>query len=262
MAGTGGREPLDVLVVTLSQNPDASAAGAPVAQAVEPVASGAAEMTLLETLTTSGPIGFATLLILAIFSVGSWAIIAFKWWQLRRASQTSERFVNAFWESKRLDQMYQQSEAYAQSPVCQMFRSGYVELSRLKKKAGDEDIVGGTENVERALRKSQRAEIAAMESMTSFLATVGSTAPFIGLFGTVWGIMKAFREIGIAGSANLATVAPGISEALIATAAGLAAAIPAVIAFNFFVNRIRVIEVEMDAFASDFLNIVKRHFYK
>jgi len=235
---------------------------AEVVQNVEPVARAASEMTLFETLTSAGPIGFGTLMVLALFSVVSWAIIAFKAWQLRRASQTSDRFLQAFWESKRLDQMYQQSETYAHSPICQMFRSGYVELSRLKKKAGEEEIVGGTENVERALRKSQRAEIAGMESMTSFLATVGSTAPFIGLFGTVWGIMKAFREIGLAGSANLATVAPGISEALIATAAGLAAAIPAVIAFNFFVNRIRVIEVEMDAFASDFLNIVKRHFYK
>jgi len=182
--------------------------------------------------------------------------------QLRRAARTSERFLTAFWESKRLDQMYQQTEPYARSPICQMFRSGYVELARLKRKAGDDDLATGTENVERALRKSQRAEITSMESMTSFLATVGSTSPFIGLFGTVWGIMKAFREIGRAGSANLATVAPGISEALIATAAGLAAAIPAVIAFNYFASRIRVIESEMEAFASDFLNIVKRHFYR
>jgi biopolymer transport protein TolQ len=98
--------------------------------------------------------------------------------------------------------------------------------------------------------------------LTSFLATVGSTAPFIGLFGTVWGIMKAFRDIGRMGSANLATVAPGISEALIATAVGLAAAIPAVIAYNFFLSRIRVLTTEMETFSSDFLNIVKRHFFR
>lgn len=256
MAGAGGREPIDIVLVNLGQNPEPSA---PVAPVVSEVAS---ELTLFETLTSSGPIGFGTLLLLAVASVVSWAIIAHKWWQLRRAAVVSEKFLTAFWESKRLDQMYQQSEPYLHAPVCQMFRSGYVELARLKKRAGEEEIVGGTENVERALRKSQRAELTAMESMTSFLATVGSTAPFVGLFGTVWGIMKAFREIGLAGSANLATVAPGISEALIATAAGLAAAIPAVIAFNYFASRIRVVESEMEAFASDFLNIVKRHFYK
>jgi len=255
MAGPGGREPIDVIIVSISQNPEA--AGPP------PAAAGSgADPSLWETLTHAGPIGFTTLAILVVFSVASWAIIGFKWWQLRRAARTSERFLTAFWESKRLDQMYQQTEPYARSPICQMFRSGYVELARLKRKAGDDDLATGTENVERALRKSQRAEITSMESMTSFLATVGSTSPFIGLFGTVWGIMKAFREIGRAGSANLATVAPGISEALIATAAGLAAAIPAVIAFNYFASRIRVIESEMEAFASDFLNIVKRHFYR
>ena len=152
--------------------------------------------------------------------------------------------------------------SYLKSPVAQVFRSGYVELARLKKRSGDDDLGGGIENVERALRRSANAESTAMESMTAFLATVGSTAPFIGLFGTVWGIMKAFQDIGRMGSANLATVAPGISEALIATAAGLAAAIPAVIAYNFFLARIRVLEGEMEAFSSDFLNIVKRHFFR
>ncbi len=246
---------LELVVTTLGQNP------APENSAAQ-VASAATELSLVETLTSAGPIGLATLLILAFFSVVSWAIIAQKWWQLYRANRTSEAFLTAFWDSKRLDQMYQRSDEYASSPLCQMFRSGYVELARLKKKTGDDDIGGGIENVERALRRSHRSEVTAMESLTSFLATVGSTAPFIGLFGTVWGIMKAFREIGLAGSANLATVAPGISEALIATAAGLAAAIPAVIAYNYFASRIRVIEAEMDAFSSDFLNIVKRHFFK
>jgi biopolymer transport protein TolQ len=230
----------------------------------EPAAPNAVtDISLWETVTHSGPISFAALLVLVVFSVLSWAIIVHKWWFLRRASRESERFLNAFWEAKRLDQMYQQSDVYKGSPIAQVFRAGYIELARLKKRSGDEETLGGgIENVERALRRSQNSEITALESLTSFLATVGSTAPFIGLFGTVWGIMKAFQDIGRMGSANLATVAPGISEALIATAAGLAAAIPAVIAYNFFLSRIRVLTSEMESFASDFLNIVKRHFFK
>lgn len=226
-----------------------------------PVAAGP---DLWATLTHSGPIGFGTLLVLVVMSVVSWAIIAQKAIYLRRSARTSERFLVAFWEAKRLDQMYQQSEAFTKSPVCQVFRSGYVELARLKRRSGEaeDSLGGGIENVERALRRSQNAEVTALESLIPFLGTVGSTAPFIGLFGTVWGIMKAFQDIGRMGSANLATVAPGISEALIATAAGLAAAIPAVIAFNFFTSKIRVLETEMDAFGADFLNIVKRHFFR
>jgi biopolymer transport protein TolQ len=221
------------------------------------------DLSLWETMTHSGPISAASMALLIIFSVISWAIIVHKFFFLRRASRESERFLTAFWESKRLDTMYQQSEAYKRSPLSQLFRSGYIELARLKKTAGDEDMLGGgIENVERALRRSQNSETTTLESLTSFLATVGSTAPFIGLFGTVWGIMKAFRDIGRMGSANLATVAPGISEALIATAAGLAAAIPAVIAYNFFLSRIRVLTTEMETFSSDFLNIVKRHFFR
>lgn len=221
------------------------------------------ELSIWETVTASGPISFAALLLLVVFSVVSWAIMIHKYFVLRRASRQSERFLDAFWEAKRLDQMYQQSEQFTGSPLAQVFRSGYIELARLKKRSGGEDeLGGGIENVERALRRSQNAEMTALESLTSFLATVGSTAPFVGLFGTVWGIMKAFRDIGRMGSANLATVAPGISEALIATAAGLAAAIPAVIAYNYFLSRIRVLESEMDGFSSDFLNIVKRHFFR
>lgn len=248
MAAGAGPQAIDVVLVALGQTPPPS---------------NVTEISLWDTVTHSGPISFAALILLVIFSVVSWAIIAHKYFFLRRASRESEKFLAAFWEAKRLDQMYQQSEQFSRSPVSQVFRSGYIELARLKKRSGDEETLGGgIENVERALRRSQNAEITTLESLTSFLATVGSTAPFIGLFGTVWGIMKAFQDIGRMGSANLATVAPGISEALIATAAGLAAAIPAVIAYNFFLSRIRVLTSEMESFSSDFLNIVKRHFFK
>ena len=254
MAGASGPNVIDVGLTTLEALAGQTAAA--------PAETSSIDYSWLDTITHSGPIGIATLAVLAIFSIVSWAIIVQKTVYLRRARKESERFLNAFWEAKRLDQMYQQSDAYVKSPVAQVFRSGYVELARLKKRSGDDDLGGGIENVERALRRSANAEATAMESMTAFLATVGSTGPFIGLFGTVWGIMKAFNDIGRMGSANLATVAPGISEALIATAAGLAAAIPAVIAYNFFLARIRVLEGEMEAFSSDFLNIVKRHFFK
>jgi biopolymer transport protein TolQ len=116
----------------------------------------------------------------------------------------------------------------------------------------------GTDNIKRALRRAIATEMTRMSQMVPFLATTGNTAPFIGLFGTVWGIMNSFHGIGLKGSANLAVVAPGISEALVATAAGLAAAIPAVIAFNFFMSKIRVVESELQSFSADFLNIIER----
>ena len=122
--------------------------------------------------------------------------------------------------------------------------------------------VGGIDNISRALRRATTSEITRLEKYTTFLATTGSTAPFIGLFGTVWGIMTAFKGIGETGSASLAVVAPGIAEALISTAIGLAAAIPAVMAYNYFVRRIRVLESEMESFSYDYLNIVRRNFLK
>ena len=116
----------------------------------------------------------------------------------------------------------------------------------------------GIDNVNRALRRATNTEITRITQMVPFLATAGNTAPFIGLFGTVWGIMNSFHGIGLRGSATLAVVAPGISEALIATAAGLAAAIPSVIAFNYFMQKIKIIETELQSFSADFLNIIER----
>ena len=222
------------------------------------------EMTVwLSESLSAWPLSQAAMGLLIVFSIVSWAIIALKAVQLRTARRESEEFLDAFWQAKRLDAIYKESDQLLRSPISQVFRAGYIELARLKKTSGEESILGGgIENVERALRRAQNSESTLLESKTAFLATVGSTAPFIGLFGTVWGIMKAFADIGRMGSANLSTVAPGISEALIATAIGLLAAIPAVIAFNYFGSNIRVLESEMDSFGSDFLNIVKRHFFK
>ena len=207
--------------------------------------------SFIEVLFHGGVTGFTVLALLVVFSVVSWGIILVKWMSLRTAQRSSVEFLELFWQSKRLDEIFQKSEQLGTSPIAQVFRAGYQELVKVKQREQAKDKAdamsfGGVENVERLI---------------PFLATVGSTAPFIGLFGTVIGIMKSFGEIGAKGSANLATVAPGISEALIATAAGLLAAIPAVIAYNFFGTRIKVLGAEMDNFSSDFMNIVRRHFF-
>lgn len=220
-----------------------------------------ASLDYVEIVRHSGPVGIFVLLLLLGSSAASWAIIAVKYVNLRKAQNQTAEFLDAFWQSKRLDAIYQTAERLALSPVSQVFRAGYIELSKLT--AGDaEGQEGGLENVERALSRAVRTESTLLEAKTPFLATVGAAAPFVGLFGTVWGIMAAFQDIYLQGNANLSTVAKPISEALIATAVGLFAAIPAVVAYNFFLSKIRVLESEMESFSADFLNIVKRRFFK
>lgn len=232
--------------------------------AAAPLAAG---LDYWDTITSSGPVGIGTLLLLLGASIASWAIIGMKYLHLREAQKQSATFLETFWQSKRLDAIYQAAEKLSASPVSQVFRAGYIELSKVTATGegaapAQGEIVGGIENVERALRRATVAELTHLESKVHFLATTGTTAPFVGLFGTVWGIMHAFSDIYQQGNANLATVAKPIAEALIATAVGLAAAIPASVAYNYFSSRIRVLEGEMESFSSDFLNIVKRHFFK
>lgn len=215
----------------------------------------------LDAILAGGPVGLGVLGLLLIASGWSWAIIIRKSLQLRAAQAQSVTFLETFWQSKRLEDIYGKAEHLKDSPVSQVFRAGYVELVKLTGEGTGGKVDGhGLENIERALRRAANAELTHLESQTSFLGSTAAAAPFVGLFGTVWGIMRAFNEIYTAGNANLATVAKPISEALIATAVGLFAAIPAVIFYNQFVSKIRVIDSEMSNFASDFLNIVKRHF--
>lgn len=205
--------------------------------------------------------------ILMIMSIISWAIIIMKWGGNRRAFKTSDKFLEMFWSSKKLDDVFNRSESFGNSPVAQVFRAGYIELAKLKKiksaeqSQNDFSEMGDIENVQRALRRASSAERTEMESYIPFLATIGSASPFIGLLGTVLGIMTSFFGIAASGNTSLQTVAPGIGAALAATAIGLFAAIPAVMAYNYFVGRIKLISIEMDNFSSDFLNIVKRHFF-
>ncbi len=226
---------------------------------------------LLSMILGAGYMVQFVLALLVCFSIVSWAIILSKYMFFRNIEKENDLFLDVYMKAAKLSDIYPESKKFKNSTLAEVFRSGYTELGRLGKKKGasaDSDDPGsnieikGIDNVERALNRACTTETSKIESAVGFLATTGSSCPFIGLFGTVWGIMTAFRGIGARGSATLAVVAPGISEALVATAAGLAAAIPAVIFYNYFQNRIRKISTEMDNFSSEFLNIVERYYIK
>jgi len=194
---------------------------------------------------------------LVFMSLVCWAIILQKFFRLGSAARQSAKFLDLFWASKRLDAVYEKAGSYRRSPVAEVFKAGYQELAKITKGGKSDDA---TDNLTRTLRRASAVESTNMQRYMTFLATTGSTAPFIGLFGTVWGIMQAFAKLqNASGAATIQVVGPDIAHALIATAVGLAAAIPAVIGFNYFNASIRVLNTEMDNFSADFLNIVKRH---
>jgi len=208
------------------------------------------------------------LLVLFIFSVVSWAIIFIKYRYYRKIKQENESFNEDYLRSSKLSDILPAAKKYSFSTIAEVFRVGYSELVQTNQSASDatyerDDIsLSSLDNLERSMHKASNTEMTKLESYLGFLATTGSASPFIGLFGTVWGIMDTFKGIGARGTATLAVVAPGISEALIATAAGLAAAIPAVIFYNYFLNQSKDMVQEMENFASEFLNIVERHLRK
>ncbi len=232
-------------------------------------AEGAKQPTgIVDILMETSGVVLGVLILLTALSLISWYIIGYKWFYLRKVRNESLKFLDVFWQSKRLDAIYQSAEEFTNAPVSQVFKAGYIELSKLKNRETPEGSdsmkvhLSGIENVDRALRRATSSEMTHLEAMVPFLATVGSTSPFIGLFGTVWGIMVAFVNIDAAGAAGIDVVAAPIAEALIVTAAGLFAAIPAVVFYNLFVNKIKVLGAEMENFSNDFLNIVKRHFFE
>lgn len=200
------------------------------------------------------------LLILLFFSVFSWTIIIFKRKSLRAAARESEKFLPIFKKSKNMAEVSEAAKAHAASPLSSIFLAAHKEMNYLAKSTPEGERNGGAslDNLSRALTKASNGEVAKMEKMLSFLATTGSVSPFIGLFGTVWGIMDAFIRIGQTRSASLVTVAPGIAEALIATAVGLFAAIPAVVAYNTFLHRIKDHITEMEDFSLELLSIAER----
>jgi biopolymer transport protein TolQ len=224
---------------------------------------------ILDLVRGSGLVVQSVLYLLILFSVVSWGIIFYKYRQVRRAKKESEKFIDIFWDRRNLSAIHDAGRDLKASPVAQVFRAGYEELvrvSRSKKEAssgeGFTTELGGFDNVARAMKRATSVEITKLERSLTFLATTASTAPFIGLFGTVWGIMNAFRGLSVTHSSSIQAVAPGIAEALIATAVGLAAAIPALMAYNHFAQHIKVLAVEMDNFSHEFLNIAERHFLK
>jgi|WetSurMetagenome_2_1015567.scaffolds.fasta_scaffold12278_1 biopolymer transport protein TolQ len=218
-----------------------------------------------EMVSHAGPMVKFVLLALLVLSIACWCVILLKARLVRRAKQESVQFIELFRQRKNYTLLYKDSQILEDSHLAQLFRVGYMELNRLSKSLETKNIQELRvnpevllENVDRAIQGGMMAERQRFERFLPLLATTGSTAPFIGLFGTVWGIMTSFQDIGLKGAANLAVVAPGISEALVATAMGLAAAIPAVVAYNHFANHIRMIENEMSHFSADFLNMLKR----
>ncbi len=220
--------------------------------------------SLLGMIADAGFMVKFVLLILLIFSIISWTIIFLKFRYYRKIRKENEDFDSDYQRSNKLSEVVPAAKKYPHSTTAEVFRVGYAELSKINKVSKDtarpEEIsLSSIDNVQRALNRASNTEMTKLESSLGFLATTGSASPFIGLFGTVWGIMETFKAIGARGSATLAVVAPGISEALIATAAGLAAAIPAVIFYNYFLNKSKTMVQEMDNFADEFLNIVERH---
>lgn len=199
----------------------------------------------------TGAVAQVVLLILLLASIFSWSIILSKWGSLRRAGVQSGRFLRAFRKAHRLQDIAAVSEQFKPSPLVTVFDNAYEEYRR----QGEQNLPA----VQRAAQIASSEELTRLERRLPWLATTGAVAPFIGLFGTVWGIIDAFHGLGDAGAATLRAVAPGISEALITTAAGLAAAIPAVIAYNLYTHRMREFGARMDDFSLELINMIERN---
>ena len=230
--------------------------------------------TMVGLLARSSSITKVVLLILALFSIVSWSIILYKLWTFRRSERQSGSFLDVFRSSNKFSEVQAVCRSLGDSPLVGLFQSGYTELTaQLRQNTPEAGAAGSNPRapanrptlkslpaVDRALMRASVVEVNKLERRIAFLATTASIAPFIGLFGTVWGIMSAFQSIGQTGSTNLGVVAPGIAEALVATAAGLFAAIPAVYFYNHLSQRVKLFASEMDDFAMEFLNIAERNF--
>ncbi|MCK4738671.1 MAG: protein TolQ [Deltaproteobacteria bacterium] len=210
-------------------------------------------------ISTAGPMVKLVLLILLLLSVISWAVILYKVSLIRKVEKESSAFYEVFWKNRDFTQILAVTKNYPLTPLSRIFKNIYAELAPSVDEATETNSLHiETDYLKRIIKKTITQENIALERGASFLATTGNTAPFIGLFGTVWGIMNSFRAIGLEGGANLAVVAPGISEALVATAMGLFAAIPAVVGYNSIIARTERINSEMESFSSDLLNIIEK----
>lgn len=236
------------------------------------IPAGSSGSEILDLLANTSTASRVVLLILAVFSVASWAVILYKWWTLRKAERHTAQFLDVFRRSNKFSEVQAVCKSLEDSPLVGLFQSGYAELTAQLRSAGAADATTNPQSgtarptlkslsaVDRSLMRAAAVEVNKLERRLPLLATTASAAPFIGLFGTVWGIMTAFLAIGQTGSTSLTVVGTPIAEALIATAFGLAAAIPALVAYNHLGNRVRLFASEMDDFAMEFLNIAERNF--
>ena len=216
-------------------------------------------MNFIQLILQASPVVKLVLIILLFFSVFSWAVIFFKRNTLKNASSRSKKFLEVFHKSQNLSEVNEAAKKYNASPLAVLFQAGYKELAYMTKGNPRPEITAPKlESLNRALIKASNGEVTRLERMMNILATTGSVTPFIGLFGTVWGIMDAFIELGVQKTAGLEAVSPGIAEALIATALGLFAAIPAVVFYNHYLQRIKSVITEMEDFSLEFLNIAER----
>jgi biopolymer transport protein TolQ len=228
---------------------------------------------IVSLVARSTPITIAILATLGLLSIWSWGIFLYKWWTFRRAARQSAQFLEVFRRSNKFSEVQAVCRSLVDSPLVGLFQTGYAELTaQLHQHTQDASngpnprvpaarpTLKSLTAVDRALLRASAVEVNKLESRVSFLATVANMAPFIGLFGTVWGIMSAFEQIGVTGSTSLQAVGTPIAEALVATAAGLAAAIPAVVFYNYLTQRVKIFASEMDDFAMEFLNISERNF--
>ena len=234
--------------------------------------SGGASTSILELLARSQPISKAVLLILALFSIVSWSITLYKLWTFHRSERQSASFLDVFRRSNKFSEVQAVCQSLRDSPLVGLFQAGYTELTTQLRQAAPPEVAGGSNPrapagrptiksltaIDRSLLRAAAVEVSKLERRVPFLATTASIAPFIGLFGTVWGILTAFQKIGQAGSSSLAVVGPGIAEALIATAIGLFAAIPAVIAYNRYTHDVDRLAVRFETFIEEFSNILQR----
>src|SRR5437868_5174468 len=215
------------------------------------------QLDIINMLSRSTPLGYGVLVVLICLSLISWAIIFAKWSTFRHAARSNIRFLRAFRKSTGLDAVVAASEQFRPAPLVAVFDFGYEEIQRQLKVRGR---LSNKASLERSLQLGISEELTKLDRNLSWLATTASVAPFIGLFGTVIGIIRAFNELGTAGSASLRAVGPGISDALLATAVGLFAAIPAAVAYNLFGHMLKEINARMDDFSIEFLNMTDRSF--
>ncbi len=220
---------------------------------IEATDIGTGNHTLMNLVLTAGPVIKVTLVLLVFFSVVSWAIIGSKFRQLKKIKNLSTRFYQLFWQAKSIDAIVSKG-TFRKSPAFNVFKAGIDTLR-------ENESPGRASHVEREIRRATEDEIEQMEYGVPFLATTVTAAPFIGLFGTVWGILNAFWKIGRTGASSLAIVGPHIAEALITTALGLMAAVPALIFYNFYVNRIRLISKDLNDFADDLSTRINREYF-